>query len=70
MNPNRSGLTISTFRGPTALLVAHAAVHGDTTAFAWASAIFVAGAIVAGGLFEHGTKALELEPAAAAAMAH
>ena len=55
---------------PTALVVAHAAVHGDTTAFAWAAAIFVAGAIVAGALFEHGTKALALEPTAAAAMAH
>jgi len=61
----------ATHARPTALVVAHAAVHGDTTAFAWAAAIFVAGAIVAGALFEHGTKALELEPAApAAAMAH
>ena len=61
----------ATHARPTALVVAHAAVHGDTTAFAWAAAIFVAGAIVAGALFEHGTKALELQPAApAAAMAH
>jgi hypothetical protein len=55
---------------PTAQLVAHAAVHGDTTAFAWAAALFAAGAIIAGALFERGTKALELEPAAAVAMAH
>ena len=55
---------------PTALLVANAAVHGDTTAFGWAAAIFLAGAIIAAALFEHGTKALEFEPAAAAAMAH
>jgi EmrB/QacA subfamily drug resistance transporter len=55
---------------PTGQLVAHAAVHGDATAFAWAAALFAAGAIIAGTLFERGTKALALEPAAAAAMAH
>jgi hypothetical protein len=53
-----------------AALIACAAVHGDTTAFAWAAAIFAVGAIIAGALFEHGTKALELDAGAASAMAH
>jgi EmrB/QacA subfamily drug resistance transporter len=51
-------------------LIAHAAVHADTTAFAWAAAIFAIGAVIAGSLFERGTKALEIEPALAPALAH
>jgi EmrB/QacA subfamily drug resistance transporter len=39
---------------PTPALLAHAAVHGYTTAFAWAAAIFAVGAIVAAVLFERG----------------
>jgi EmrB/QacA subfamily drug resistance transporter len=39
---------------PTPQLLAHAAIHGYTTAFAWAAAIFVVGAIVAAVLFERG----------------
>jgi EmrB/QacA subfamily drug resistance transporter len=65
-----TGYVAAAHAHPTRLLIAHAAVHGDTTAFAWAAAIFAIGAIVAGALFEHGTKALELEPAAAPAVAH
>jgi hypothetical protein len=55
---------------PSRLLIAHAAVHGYTTAFSWAAAIFLVGAIVAGALFEHGTKALEVEATAAPVAAH
>jgi EmrB/QacA subfamily drug resistance transporter len=55
---------------PTPVLLAHAALHGDTTAFAWAAAIFAAGALIAAGLFEHGTKALRVEAMAAPAPAH
>jgi EmrB/QacA subfamily drug resistance transporter len=43
---------------PTGRLLAHAAVHGDTTAFAWAAALFAAGAVIAAAVFERGTKAL------------
>jgi hypothetical protein len=39
---------------PTPGLLAHAAIHGYTTAFAWAAAIFAIGAIVAAVLFERG----------------
>jgi EmrB/QacA subfamily drug resistance transporter len=55
---------------PTRLLIAHAALHGDTTAFAWAAAIFAAGAVIAAALFERGTKALRVEPQTAPATAH
>jgi uncharacterized membrane protein YgdD (TMEM256/DUF423 family) len=55
---------------PTRLLLAHAAVHGDTTAFAWAAAFFAVGAVVAGSLYERGTKALRIDAAAAPATAH
>ena len=55
---------------PTRLLLAHAAVHGYVTAFAWAGVLFAIGAIIAGVLFEPGTKALEVDPAAAPALAH
>jgi EmrB/QacA subfamily drug resistance transporter len=51
-------------------LIAHAAVHADTTAFAWAAAIFAIGAVIAGSLFERGTKALQVDAVAAPAMAH
>ncbi len=36
---------------PGAALLAHATVHGYTTAFAWAAGIFAVGAILAAGLF-------------------
>jgi EmrB/QacA subfamily drug resistance transporter len=51
-------------------LMANAAVHADTTAFTWAAAIFAIGAVIAGSLFERGTKALEVEPGMAPALAH
>lgn len=54
-------------RTPTRLLLAHAAVRGDTTAFAWAAAIFAGGAVIAAALFERGTKALRIEADAASA---
>jgi EmrB/QacA subfamily drug resistance transporter len=54
---------------PTGLLLAHAAVRGDTTAFAWAAVIFGAGAVIAASLFERGTKALRIEADAAPATA-
>jgi hypothetical protein len=41
---------------PSAALLAGAAVHGYTTAFAWAGAIFLAGALVSGLLFEPGVR--------------
>lgn len=55
---------------PTPLLLAHAALHGDTTAFAWAAAFFGAGAVIAAALFEPGTKALRVETTAAPVTAH
>jgi hypothetical protein len=55
---------------PTSALLAHAAVHGYVTAFAWAAAIFTIGAILTAILFEPGTKALEIEPGAAPVLAH
>jgi len=55
---------------PTGLLLAHAAMHGDTTAFACAAAILVLGAAIAAALYEHGTKALRIEAVAAPATAH
>ncbi len=55
---------------PTRLLIAHAAVHGDRTAFAWAAAFFAAGAVIAAALFERGTKALTVHATAAPATAH
>ncbi len=41
---------------PSSSLLAGAAVHGYTTAFAWAAGIFLAGAVVAGLLFERGVR--------------
>ncbi len=55
---------------PTRLLAAHAAVHGDTTGFAWAAVMFVLGAVIAAALFERGTRALTVDPSAVAATAH
>jgi EmrB/QacA subfamily drug resistance transporter len=55
---------------PTMLLIAHAAVHGDTTAFAWAAAIFAVGAVIAAALYERGTEALTLDAGTAPATAH
>ena len=55
---------------PTRLLLAQAAVHGDTTAFAWAAAIFAAGAVIAAAVFERGTRALTVDAATAPATAH
>jgi EmrB/QacA subfamily drug resistance transporter len=55
---------------PTTLLIAHATIHGYTTAFGWAAAIFAVGAIIAGTLFEPGTKALEIESVVSPAVAH
>ena len=54
---------------PTGLLIVHAAVHGDTTAFAWAAVIFAAGAVIAAALFECGTRALTVDVATAPATA-
>jgi MFS family permease len=65
-----TGYITSAHTHPTPLLIAHAAVHGDTTAFAWAAAIFAAGALIAAALFERGTKALRVDAAAAPATAH
>jgi EmrB/QacA subfamily drug resistance transporter len=41
---------------PTSSLIAQAAVHGYTTGFAWAAAIFAAGALVAVALYEPGVQ--------------
>jgi MFS transporter len=62
--------TTSAHTHPTRLLLTRAAVHGDTSAFAWAAAIFAVGAVLAAALFERGTKALRLDAAAAPATAH
>jgi hypothetical protein len=45
---------------PAPALLAHAAMHGYTTAFAWAAAIFAVGAIVALTLYERGVKQAEV----------
>jgi hypothetical protein len=49
------------------VLLAHAALHGDTTAFAWAAAILAAGAVIAAAVFERGTRALTVDTAPATA---
>ncbi len=64
-----TGYIASAHTHPTRLLLAHAAVHGDTTAFAWGAAIFAAGAVIAAALFERGTQALSIEATAAPATA-
>ena len=55
---------------PTPLLLAHAAVHDDTTAFACAAAILATGAAIAAALCEHGTNALRIDATATPATAH
>jgi EmrB/QacA subfamily drug resistance transporter len=65
-----SGYVTSAQAHPTRMLLAHAALHGDTVAFVWAAAFFAVGAVIAAFLFERGTKALRLDPAAAPATAH
>jgi len=55
---------------PNRLLIAHAAVHGDTTAFAWAAMMFALGAVIAAALFDRGTRALAVNASAAPAAAH
>ncbi len=65
-----TGYLASAHTHPTRMLLAHAALHGDTTAFAWAAAFFAAGAVIAAALFERGTKALRIDAAGAAAAAH
>ena len=49
---------------PTRLRLAHAAVHGDTTAFGWVAAILAIGAAIGAVLYEHGTTALRVDSAA------
>jgi S1-C subfamily serine protease len=44
---------------PTEQLIAQASIHGYTTAFAWAAALFAVGAIVAAALFERGVRSGE-----------
>jgi hypothetical protein len=39
---------------PSAALIAHATVHGYTTAFAWSAAIFALGAVIAAVVFRRG----------------
>jgi hypothetical protein len=53
---------------PTAGLVAQAAVHGCTTAFAVSAGIFAVGAVLTGLFYEHGVSAAEVagEPVLAA----
>jgi len=65
-----AGYVASAHAHPTRLLLAHAAVHGYVTAFTWAGVLFAVGAVITAGLFERGTKALEIEPAGAPALAH
>ena len=55
---------------PTSTLIAHAQVHGYTTAFAWAAAMFAVGAVIPAALFERGTRALTVDASIAAATAH
>jgi EmrB/QacA subfamily drug resistance transporter len=55
---------------PTRALLAHVALHGDTSAFAWAAAITAPAAKIAAVLFERGTKALRIETNAVPATAH
>jgi EmrB/QacA subfamily drug resistance transporter len=55
---------------PTASLIAHASLHGYTTAFAVAAGLFAVGAVIAAALFSPGTSSLVVEPGAAPAMAH
>ena len=63
-----SFVTTNAVGRPTNAVLAHAAMHGYTTAFAVAAGIFAAGAIIAGLLFERGVK--RVEPAGAPVLAH
>jgi EmrB/QacA subfamily drug resistance transporter len=53
---------------PSAALIAHATVHGYTTAFAWSAALFAIGAILAAVVFRRG--APQAAPAAEPVFAH
>jgi predicted MFS family arabinose efflux permease len=53
---------------PTHTVIAHAAIHGYTIGFTVAAGIFLAGAIVAGVLFERGV--MSAEPTGELALAH
>ena len=55
---------------PTRALIVHAAIHGYTTGFAVAAGIFVAGAIIAGLLFERRATAPQVAPGAEPVLAH
>jgi EmrB/QacA subfamily drug resistance transporter len=55
---------------PDPSLVAHAAVHGYTTAFWWAAGIFAVGAIVCAALLTPRSRAAALATAAEPALAH
>jgi EmrB/QacA subfamily drug resistance transporter len=53
---------------PTATLLAQATIHGYTTAFLWATGIFLVGAIVAAALFRPGVRVIE--PSGEPVLAH
>jgi hypothetical protein len=53
---------------PSAALIAHASVHGYTTAFAWSAALFGIGAILAAIVFPRGVP--QAAPAAEPVFAH
>jgi hypothetical protein len=55
---------------PDPSLVAHAAVHGYTTAFWWAAGIFAVGAMVCAALLSPRSRAAGLAAAAEPALAH
>ncbi len=59
----------SAHTAPTRGLIAHAAIHGYTIGFAVAGGIFLAGAVIAGLLFERGRVA-DAAPAGELAVAH
>jgi EmrB/QacA subfamily drug resistance transporter len=63
-----SFVTTNAVGRPTTAVLAHAAMHGYTTAFAVAAGIFAAGAVIAGLLYERGVK--RVEPAGAPVLAH
>jgi EmrB/QacA subfamily drug resistance transporter len=62
--------TYATAHGPAANLVAQAAVHGYTTAFAWSAGIFAVGALASWLLLPSGAPALEPDAPADLAFAH
>jgi hypothetical protein len=53
---------------PSAALIAHATVHGYTTAFAWSAALFALGAVLAAVVFRGG--ATQVAGAAEPVFAH